>query len=221
MKIATILSSFEGIASERFFDEYIYQIMVVRDIIKNKRMDIFPVSVDVTYEQAFNSYDREEHKMIQQKLKEIHSSSQCILVCLDRGFTTEMEEIVNNAILNNNAEILFYSIYPEKERIGTILKTVNGDSMSPTEKVNLIKTFCKTLKKNNALIYRQTGDLTNYRKYFYKSIAYAENEALITFAAGLEKKLDRDMIGGKKTIEESPFEILKNVRNQVEQRKVS
>lgn len=221
MKVATILSNFEGITSKRFFDEYIYQIMVVRDIIKYNRLDIFPVSIDTVYEQAFNSYDKGEKLNFHKKAKDIHRSSSCILVCIDRGLTDEMQSIIEHAIQQNNCEVIFYTIYPDDEAIGKIIKTINNDTISSLKKLEIVKTFCRKLEKNNALIYKQIGDATNYRANFFKSIAFTENEALLTFAAALEQKLERDAIGGKKTIQENPFEVLKNVRQQVEDRKAS
>lgn len=222
MKIATILSNFDGITSKRFFDEYIYQIMVVRDIIKNKRTNVYPVSIDTTYEQAFNGYNQNENLTVQNSIKKVHMSSQCILVCIDRGFTEEMQSIVDLAIKNNNAEVLFYTIFPETHKIGSIVNVINNDnSIDSIQKVEIVKNFVKTLEKNNRLIFRQTGDLTNYRQKFYDEIAYTENEALLTMAASLEKKLERDTIGGKKILHNNPFEVLKNLRSKVEDRKAS
>ncbi len=214
MKSAVIISRFEGLKHERFCEDFIYQLLVAKHAIKDSHVDIIPNSVDIMYEQSFNRLDELENDLAEKAVTEIKTNADHLLICIDRGITESMTEIVRKAcLLNPKIKLTAYTLMPKGTIVRKIVDTINEEEVDNEEiRFDIMINVCKKLATKNRMVYSTAGDLTNYRLDFKQEIIDTEKSALLAFAATLENKIKRDLVNAKQKMAQNPFEILENMR---------
>lgn len=213
---ATLISRYRGIQDRRFMEDFCYQLIVMKKVLQDKTVRFIPISFDINYEMAFNRLDETEDKLAKQANFHSKVTSDYLFLAIDRGITNEMEMIVRKAASHNpNMKLILYTIQPFGTLARKVVNSINEEQdITEVERLDIAKAIAAKFETKNRLIYDNAGDLTNYRVDFSKEIIDAEQSALVTFGAALEKKIQRDMVNAKDRMASNPFELLNDIRKK-------
>lgn len=218
MESATIISRYSGIRSERFYEDYVYQLLLMRSIGFEINFKYIPISFELNIEQAFNRMSLQEDKIATQRIEQLHKTSENLIIGIDRGITDKMDERIRYTLRHKpNAKIVAFSVMPDNHAIKKIVNQINMDEYdSEEERYESIKTILEMFRKKNVIIYRETGDLTAYRQTIPNKIIDIEQTAMNTLTTALKMKVERDMVNSREFMEKNPFKILEKAKKEAE-----
>lgn len=218
METATIISRYSSIRAERFFEDYVYQLLLIRSIGLEINFKYIPISHELNIELAFNRMSLREDQLATQRIEELHKTSENLIIGIDRGITDKMDERIRYTLRNKqNAKIIAFTVMPDSHPIKKIINAVNEDDFdTELERYESIRNILDMFKKKNQIIYRTSGDLTTYRQTIPSKIIDIEQNAMNTLTTALKNKVERDMVNSREFIERSPFVILENAKKDAE-----
>ncbi len=214
-QVATIISNFRPFGDKFFASDYVYHQVVMKKILESKDFDFIPISYENNFINLFPENEAEKEKSeIENMIYNMKIHSYNLMICFDRGFTEEMEDLAYSFIKRNpKGKIFLFSIYSgSNTAFNALCSKVNNDTqMSQEERIQLIRVFADRSLKENRMNYQTASDLTSYRKKYALTVGNGENLIMNKFIPILENKIDRDIRTGRNEVKEK---VLKEAVNK-------
>lgn len=196
MNKAAIISNFHPADSEFFAEDYVYQQLVIQKVLRDRELPYTPLSYENNFTTIMNDLKPEQYAGFNQLLNELKLDTENLIVAIDRGFTAEMESLLLEFVEKNpKGHIKAFSLYlHSKSHIHRFIDTFNkDDSCVGVRRVEVLKTICLQLMKENRMNYQTASDMSGYRRTYAMTVANAEKLVMKSFIPILDKKIRRDM----------------------------
>ena len=196
MNKAAIISNFHPADSDFFAEDYIYQQLVIQKILKDKELSYIPLSYENNFTTIMNDLKPEQQAGFNQLLNKLKLDTEHLIVAIDRGFTSEMESLLLDFVDKKpNGHIKAFSLYlHSNSHIHRFIDTFNKDeSCVGTRRVEVLKTICHQLLKENRMNYQTASDMSGYRRNYAMTVGNAEKLVMKSFLPILDKKKRRNV----------------------------